>query len=818
MTVDRSAGGLDDTAEWYYEPDWALHWDLKDYDYRDGSVIAPNAYLRVDDGPASGSGSSVVATGSGSLDYPGGGGTQQYQTLELDHSGSPHTTASGHTLFSHGSSPTATAGWFPLVDEAWADSYPTLLDSANFVGNNKFYVPQLGPAFNVATLRVDSSHDFAWPVVAGNWSPAGGGITSITQDPGGVKFVVAFTGASVTASGSRNLKYFAYRYLQLHCKADVDGFAFTLRLRLAGTNFFWNVTLGAAGSYQTVELDLGFPDSQNSTEKWPLHPGAYGTGGASVLITPGTVGTLWIDQWHGTQKSGTGRAPLLLIQPLSSDPTLTALLPRHTTTPATDESALANLDTPLNDDRVGANFVQPGGALWAKLVTNGILGVDFRGDPGNLAGLGIALKDEWTALKLALDDASLGNTGGAANDSGIHVTPDTSAQTLNWQQQAIHRTGYPLAGGGPWAAALAADSDVPVKACVRRNFRFGYYGSGAGPGAGYGTTLTFTAEKVWNGEIIGNVKRSGVTVQLADQDGGAVVASGVSNADGLYRIPYHYGAVFTYSNLGAAGARPLPLGSATVLQRQHYTGTPPTSYDATGQGLNDWRLKTSAKWKDAGGFVLSSSGGSQRKAPLFDRFATWLDILVIVTGGVANIVLPLGTYLRAHTDSGNILVDRAEILPPFTMTATAIGDGTASDPVFFWDRYWRPHLLVTRGADVYELYSDDDGETWSAPVAAITGGKYPDATVDPLAGTILRAAVVGSNIKGTLQEAGAASAGSLFTFMDQTGAALVVADDRFSLSWGRDGSERLLLSVTISGEAAPSDWYGADAQTWKRFP
>jgi hypothetical protein len=807
MTVNRTAGGLDNIAEWYYEPDWALNWALTNKDYRDGSDVHPNTYLRVDGGAPT---PTVVATGTGSLDYPGAGGIDHYQTLELDHSGSPSIVITGHALFGFGTSALGAAAWYACVDEAWADTYSTLLDSANFIGNNKLYLPQLGPNFDLATLRIDSAHDYAWPLVAGNWN------AFASQDGAAVRWTPTFGGG--VSGATRNLKYFAYRFLQLHCKSDVDNYVLTLRLRMGGVNFFWTKTLGPANVYQTVEFDLGQPDTQDSPERWPLHPGAYGTTGAAVQLTVNATGSLWIDQWHGFQKTGGGRVPLMLLAPLSSRQGVSDLLPRHTVTPATDENVLTSLDLPLNDDTVGSRLVQPGGALFAKLITNGILGADFLGDPGNLSALGTKVKDEWTSLKLALDNDALGNFGGTANDSGIHITPVTAPATLNWQQEAYHRTGYPLAGGGPWNPAFAADSDTPIKGAFRRWWQWGYYGSGAGPGGAYGATLLFTAEKVWNGEIIGNCGKSGASIQLADQDGGAVVASGVSNGDGLYRIPYHYGAVFAYSNLGTAGTRPPPLGTATLAQRQHYTGTPPTSYDSTGQLFNDWRLKASAKWKDGSGFVLSSSGGSQRHAPLFDRYPSWLDILVLVGFGPTNIVLPLGTYLRAHIDAGNIIVKRAEILPPFTMTATALGDGSAADPVFFYDTHWRPHLLVTRGADVHELYSDDDGETWSTPVAVIAGGKYPDAIPDPLSGTILRAALVGANIKGTLQEAGAATAGALFTFVDDSGNPLNCADDKFSLAWGRDGSERLLLTVTISGDAAPSDWFGADGTSWKKFP
>lgn len=123
------------------------------------------------------------------------------------------------------------------------------------------------------------------------------------------------------------------------------------------------------------------------------------------------------------------------------------------------------------------------------------------------------------------------------------------------------------------------------------------------------------------------------------------------------------------------------------------------------------------------------------------------------------------------------------------------------------------------GDGIYEMWSENEGDTWSTPAMSIPSGQYPRSCAD-IGGGILRAAYVPDTggvgvIKGTWQSPGDASPSSVFTFQMSTGGDLRVKKTGFALSPARDGASRLNLVCTAESETATSNWYSEDdGHTW----
>lgn len=179
-----------------------------------------------------------------------------------------------------------------------------------------------------------------------------------------------------------------------------------------------------------------------------------------------------------------------------------------------------------------------------------------------------------------------------------------------------------------------------------------------------------------------------------------------------------------------------------------------------------------------------------------------------------------GRYHEFFIHAGNV-VYRNSIIP----TPSAGWDvnnvhvstsGLAHDPQLEEGPYRRLIMVWGEPDGGWTAYSDNSGVTWSTPTMAIPGGKHLQIRVID-EGDILRAAVVGTGIQGTLERSGEAESAP-FQFKDRaTGLALQVVNDSFGLSQGRDSSRRVLLHVTIAGESSTSSWEAwGDLTQWAR--
>jgi hypothetical protein len=125
------------------------------------------------------------------------------------------------------------------------------------------------------------------------------------------------------------------------------------------------------------------------------------------------------------------------------------------------------------------------------------------------------------------------------------------------------------------------------------------------------------------------------------------------------------------------------------------------------------------------------------------------------------------------------------------------------------------------GDGIYEMWSEDEGDTWSTPTMSIPSGQYPRSCAD-IGGGILRAAYVPDTggvglVKGTWQSPGDASPSAVFTFQKSTSGDLRIKKTGFDLSPARDSGSRINLVCTVEGETSTSNWYSEDdGRTWTR--
>ena len=171
--------------------------------------------------------------------------------------------------------------------------------------------------------------------------------------------------------------------------------------------------------------------------------------------------------------------------------------------------------------------------------------------------------------------------------------------------------------------------------------------------------------------------------------------------------------------------------------------------------------------------------------------------------GVWNMHTREGHYHRADVAAGKIRYHRADLsLPPFDIEVDATAGGSDSEPRMSASGMDRIHLLFTRGSGVMLIWSDDDGATWSDPMALFDAGKHPaNAATD--VGTVIHAAFIpGSGATGTIQgieEIAPEQYSDPWTFVDDSGTAIAPDDDSFSFSLAKEGAARWLLVATFGG-------------------
>lgn len=121
------------------------------------------------------------------------------------------------------------------------------------------------------------------------------------------------------------------------------------------------------------------------------------------------------------------------------------------------------------------------------------------------------------------------------------------------------------------------------------------------------------------------------------------------------------------------------------------------------------------------------------------------------------------------------------------------------------------------GGGIFEAFSDDDGQTWSAPImGSITNGTYPYIRSGH-DGSIFRAAYVDDGtgagtgtIVGQWQAAGDPSPSTPVTFKDATGTAIPSQMGAFALDHIAETAGRWILTVLKPGDTTPTEYVSAD--------
>lgn len=121
------------------------------------------------------------------------------------------------------------------------------------------------------------------------------------------------------------------------------------------------------------------------------------------------------------------------------------------------------------------------------------------------------------------------------------------------------------------------------------------------------------------------------------------------------------------------------------------------------------------------------------------------------------------------------------------------------------------------GDGIYETFSDDDGQTWSAPtMSGIANGIYPWIR-DGHDGSLYRAAYVDDGtgmgtgtIMGQWQAPGDPSPSTPVTFKDATGTAIPAQLGSFALTHIAESAGRWILTVLKPGDTVASNYVSAD--------
>ena len=166
---------------------------------------------------------------------------------------------------------------------------------------------------------------------------------------------------------------------------------------------------------------------------------------------------------------------------------------------------------------------------------------------------------------------------------------------------------------------------------------------------------------------------------------------------------------------------------------------------------------------------------------------------------------------------------RAEAGPrPWVSEVLATPGPNDTYPKIFIDNREAIRIIYQEGPDdaanVMEVESNDDGETWEDPVLAIAGGTRPNAAVATSDASILRCAHVGGTVTFTRQDAGDTVPGTPWQALDETGAVIEIEEDTIGLCEAHETACGWTMSIKVAGETAISDWVSYDdGETWERI-
>ena len=200
------------------------------------------------------------------------------------------------------------------------------------------------------------------------------------------------------------------------------------------------------------------------------------------------------------------------------------------------------------------------------------------------------------------------------------------------------------------------------------------------------------------------------------------------------------------------------------------------------------------------------------------------------------------TYIAGEEEERRIYFWRTSLATPgrgwIVEAALVVDSKDACMPAFCFQHQERIILLFALCfgtlSDVYEVKSDDGGQSWGSPEIVFPGGKYPFPAYLPheIAGGVLRSAWIEEKdedgepagygyIHATWQAQGdpAPSAEYVFQYMDGgTPQPIPFEPDRYAIVRGAEGPDRWLLLAVVYQEGAPSEWRSADdGQMWERI-
>lgn len=563
--------------------------------------------------------------------------------------------------------------------------------------------------------------------------------------------------------------------------------------------YLWEVPVLADDTWETIEIDLARPEIEGKLVLGPggtfilhydsfagtiLHPArSWVLGGTEVWLEMNGPGTYSVEYLEGFHKTGGSRTPALVVQPLEVK--------------GDCEDVTFYEDQP--SDPYATGYV-------ARFVTNGVISGDLTSDYATASNG--SFQGWFDYLFAQLDDAGTPPTI-PAKDTGLHVTKGAHAY-----MPFPHIDGWEIAEL-PYGASYPLDTAHAFNGTLRLWYPQGYYGMGDILAGTYDRQLMFHGETVLKGEIMGNAPGGSGSAVLHDNPTNAVATTGSIDADGFYRLRAPYGVQRPFTN---------------DMTAQWSGASPPYTYPPAGERLNDYWLKGPFNWPtDSSGYILASPPGTtpnpRRELALVDRYPAFLILPGTGGGNPSNLQDALGQYHRVWIVSGAVAYRRADVIRPgpggaFDQSTSLGAPAGAVDahPRIVREPWGRLLLVFQRApgagvppaaSDVLLTYSDDDGETWSTPTVAIPGGSKPRIRVG-LDGTILTAALVGSNLKVTRQDPGELSPTAPYTVVDHLGAALSLADDTFDLDQGRSGDAPWLLVAVKSGGTAPTEFQSWD--------
>lgn len=199
---------------------------------------------------------------------------------------------------------------------------------------------------------------------------------------------------------------------------------------------------------------------------------------------------------------------------------------------------------------------------------------------------------------------------------------------------------------------------------------------------------------------------------------------------------------------------------------------------------------------------------------------------VVVEGAAAqyprNYETRFGSYYETFVRDDDLWFRRSFYAgPPFAweLQVTTSGDVTHN---WAYLLPWRRIVLLFEkaGADVYVTYSDDEGQTWEAPVVSISGGSHPFGLVCPFTGTEAIFAFIAATGKIHMKRryAGADDYEVAVAIQDDASADLLFEDDDISFWVGYENPARWFAHLHPDGEAGTATFASADdGETWQRL-